>query len=398
MTNSWPTWALEDLASVERGKFSARPRNDPKYYGGDIPFIQTGDVANAAGCVRRYAQTLNAAGLSVSRLFPKGSLVVTIAANVGDVARVDFDFACPDSLVVVQANEGVDRGWLQYSLESKKELLDSRAPRNAQKNINLETLRPLTFDVPPLGEQQRIAGALATWDAAIRKTEQLIAANERHYAGLVRRLITDRSRSAGWRLVRIRDIADRVQRQADGGDYPLLTISSASGFIRQEERYSRYMAGESAKTYTLLRAGEYSYNKGNSKRYEFGCVVQLQTYDAALVPHVYVSFRLRDSVCAAYMRHLFAADYLKPQLRALVKTGVRNNGLLNIRPEEFMGATVPLPSLEEQTRIANALGAVTDVAERLRQQLVRVRAQKRGLMQKLLTGHWRLPLIPESTA
>jgi len=194
MTVAWPTLALEELASVQRGKFSARPRNDPKYYGGEIPFIQTGDVANGAGRVRSYSQTLNADGLSVSKLFPRGSLVVTIAANIGDVARVEFDFACPDSLVVVQANEGIDSDWLQYSLESKKELLDSLAPQNAQKNINLEVLRPLPLDVPPLGEQKRIAGALGTWDTAIQKAEQLIAAKERHFAATSHLLLTSRKR------------------------------------------------------------------------------------------------------------------------------------------------------------------------------------------------------------
>jgi type I restriction enzyme S subunit len=261
-------------------------------------------------------------------------------------------------------------------------------------SINSSQLKELPVLVPPLVEQRAIINASAAWDTAIQKTEQLIAAKGRYYAGLVNRLITVRSRTEGWRRVSVRDIADRVQRQGDGGDYPLLTISSASGFIRQDDRYSRYMAGESAKTYTLLRAGEFSYNKGNSKRYEFGCVFQVQSCEAALVPSVYVSFRFHDSVCAAYMRHLFAADYLKPQLRALVKTGVRNNGLLNIRPDEFMGATVPLPPLEEQTRIANALEAASAETDLLRQQLAGFRAQKRGLMQKLLTGQWRLH-VPE---
>lgn len=158
------------------------------------------------------------------------------------------------------------------------------------------------------------------------------------------------------------------------------------------------MAGESAKTYTLLRAGEFSYNKGNSKRYEFGCVFQLQDFDAALVPSVYVSFRLHDSVSASYMRHLFGADYLKPQLRALVRTGVRNNGLLNIRPDEFMGTKVRLPPLADQVQIASYLDTVCAEIDLLKQQLAALRTQKRGLMQKLLTGQWRLPLkapLPE---
>lgn len=383
---------------MQRGKFSARPRNDPKYYGGNIPFIQTGDVATSAGHVRSYSQTLNAEGLRVSKLFPRGSLAITIAANIGDVARVDFDFACPDSLVVIQPNKNVCTSWLMHCLQSKKVELESLAPQNAQKNINLEVLRPLPIDVPSEREQQRIAEMLDSWDAAIEKTEQLIAAKEQHFSALLSRLVTNHTKSASWRQVPIRQISERIQRQSDGGDYPLLTIASASGFVPQEEKYGRYMAGESAKTYTLLRGGEFSYNKGNSLRFEFGCVFQLQDYEAALVPSVYVSFRLHESVCAAYLRHLFSADYLKPQLRALVKTGVRNNGLLNIRPDEFMGTTVPLPPFQDQKRIADVLDAARLEIAFLLKQVEALKTQKRGLMQKLLTGQWRVPVTEEETA
>ncbi len=259
-------------------------------------------------------------------------------------------------------------------------------------NLNQALLMAMPVRLPSLEIQSILVGIISTWDTAIQKTEQLIGAKEQNYTGLVQRLIAVGSKSAAWRNVHIRDIAERIQRQRGGSEYPLLTISSASGFIRQEDRYSRYMAGESAKTYTLLRSGEFSYNKGNSKRYEFGCVFQLQSYEAALVPSVYVSFRLHESVCTAYMRHLFAADYLKPQLRALVKTGVRNNGLLNIRPDEFMGTTVPLPTHDKQIRIANVLDAARGEIEIMVEQLAALRTQKRGLMQKLLTGQWRLPI------
>lgn len=92
------------------------------------------------------------------------------------------------------------------------------------------------------------------------------------------------------------------------------------------------------------------------------------------------------------MRHLFAADYLKPQLRALVKTGVRNNGLLNISPDEFLSTTVPLPPADRQTQIAKVLDAASADIDLLKRQLAALRVQKRVVMQKLLTGQWRLPV------
>lgn len=326
-------------------------------------------------------------------------VIVRTGANIGDACVVPKSFDGSQSFTTLLARPDAKKlhpHFLAQFVNSDfgRSEVERLMAGGGKGNLNSGELERFRITLLPIEDQGRVADVLLCWDSAIEAAERLIAAKERHYSGLIRRLINGRSKSESWGHASIRDIADRVQRQGDGGDYPLLTISSASGFIRQEDRYSRYMAGESAKTYTLLRAGEFSYNKGNSKRYEFGCVFQLREYEAALVPSVYVSFELHESVCAAYMRHLFAADYLKPQLRALVKTGVRNNGLLNIKPDEFLGTTVPLPSLEEQVRIANALDAARAEVDLLGQQLDALRTQKRGLMQKLLTGQWRLP-VPE---
>lgn len=290
---------------------------------------------------------------------------------------------------VLKPKDGIDHDFLVEQLESLN--FERFNTGTTQPKLNRQTCEQIPVVVPPTKVQKRIGDLAVIWDAAIEKIERLNAAKEQIYSDLIRRLIVSRaSLDTSWKHLPIHEIADRIQEQTDGGNYPLLTISSASGFIRQEDKYRRHMAGESAKTYTLLRAGEFSYNKGNSLRYEFGCIFQLQGHESALVPSVYVSFKLRDSVCAAYMRHLFAADYLKPQLRALVKTGVRNNGLLNIRPDEFMGTTVPIPPLAEQEKISKVLDSARLEIANLSKQLVALRKQKRGLMQKLLTGQWRI--------
>ena len=89
-------WGIAELgtrAMIERGKFSARPRNDPKYYDGKYPFLQTGDVARSGGKISSFTQTLNDCGLSVSKIFPSGTLFFTIAANIGDVGIAHFEAA-----------------------------------------------------------------------------------------------------------------------------------------------------------------------------------------------------------------------------------------------------------------------------------------------------------------
>lgn len=386
MTMPWPTLALEEIASVQRGKFSARPRNDPKYYGGEIPFIQTGDVANSAGCVRSYSQTLNPDGLSVSKLFPKGSLVVTIAANIGDVAKVEFDFACPDSLVVVQANEGVNTDWLQYSLESKKELLDSFAPQNAQKNINLEVLRPLAFDVPPLGEQQRIAGAINAWNTAIGKTERLITAKERHYTYELSRLISRGNHPRSHVGTFANEISDRNR----GGDEArVLSVTNSRGFVLPEDQFERRVASADLSNYKVVRRGQYAYNPS---RINVGSIARLDSWDDGVLSPMYIVFGLDEAkVNSDYFLHWLDSHEARERIKKSAQGSVRET----VSFTEFAGLTIPLPDTTKQAAIARYLNEMRAEIDALGVYARKLKTQKRGLMQKLLTGQWRVK-VPEA--
>ncbi len=153
----WEVVELASVASVERGKFAHRPRNEPRFYGGVYPFIQTGEVSACDGLIETYSQTLNEEGLAISRLFPSGTIVITIAANIGSTGIATFDVAFPDSLVGIQAGRRVDARFLELVLRSRRHVLDRFAPESAQKNINLNTLKPLKIPLPHMSEQTRIA-------------------------------------------------------------------------------------------------------------------------------------------------------------------------------------------------------------------------------------------------
>lgn len=163
----WEIVALSDVATVERGKFSHRPRNAPEFYGGNIPFIQTGDVVNSNGKISFYTQTLNEKGLSVSKLFKRGTIVITIAANIGDTGILQFDSCFPDSLIGITPSEKIDSIFLEYYLRTKKEYLNSISTQSAQKNINLEKLNPLPIVLPAKDEQKKIAEILSSVDGKV---------------------------------------------------------------------------------------------------------------------------------------------------------------------------------------------------------------------------------------
>jgi type I restriction enzyme S subunit len=174
----WDVKRVKNVTQVLRGKFTHRPRNDPALYGGPYPFIQTGDVARADKTITTHSQTLNDAGLAVSQMFPRGTLAMTIAANIGDVAILDFDACFPDSVVGFVPRSTIDRDYLYYVFRSMKTELLREAPVNTQGNLNIDRISARGVPVPPHPEQLRIVQFIeentADIDAAIANARQEI--------------------------------------------------------------------------------------------------------------------------------------------------------------------------------------------------------------------------------
>ena len=140
LPNGWKTIDLKEACEVRRGKSKHRPRNEPFLYGGKYPFIQTGDIRNASGkYITEFTQTYSEKGLLQSKLWPKGTLCITIAANIGETAILNFDACFPDSVVGLLCNEKLLLNkFLNYFFVSFKQKLEELAPATAQKNINIE--------------------------------------------------------------------------------------------------------------------------------------------------------------------------------------------------------------------------------------------------------------------
>ncbi len=189
----WGERRLDAVASIDRGRFSIRPRNDPRYYGGPFPFIQTGDVGAAQGRVlSTYSQTLNELGRGVSRLFPAGTIMVTIAANIADTCILGLPMCAPDSLVGVVVNQGEVARFLELCIRRKKSWFEARAPQTAQMNINLEDLRPLLIPYPDPHEQERIAARFEAFEARLVQEEWTAAKLREQKKGLLADLLSGR--------------------------------------------------------------------------------------------------------------------------------------------------------------------------------------------------------------
>lgn len=165
--DTWEWVRLSDVAEVSRGKSKHRPRNDRILYeNGKIPLIQTGDVAHANNVILDCSAYYNETGLAQSRLWRKGTLCLTIAANIADVAILGIDACFPDSVVGINGYAPITSNkYIMYMLEAFQEILDNKATKSAQKNLSVETILSVVYPFPPLAEQKRI----------VKRVEELLA-------------------------------------------------------------------------------------------------------------------------------------------------------------------------------------------------------------------------------
>ena len=163
--NGWGQFKLEELGTLQRGRSRHRPRYAFHLYGGNYPFIQTGEIREANKYIRKFEQTYNEAGLEQSKLWPKDTLCVTIAANIAELAILTFDACFPDSVLgFIAHKKKTDIDFVYYTLTHFQRELKHAGEGSVQDNINLGTFQDIKFPVPLLPEQQAIAAVLSCLD------------------------------------------------------------------------------------------------------------------------------------------------------------------------------------------------------------------------------------------
>ena len=176
--NKGDDWEEKTLKQISddfgRGKSKHRPRNDKKLYGGNYPFIQTGDIRNSEHFITDYSQTYNEIGLAQSKLWPKGTICITIAANIAETGILSFDACFPDSVIgIVVDNKQAEIDYVEYLLQYFKVNIQSLSQGSAQENINLGTFEGKLFPFALLEEQKKIVDKLDALSSECKKLETI---------------------------------------------------------------------------------------------------------------------------------------------------------------------------------------------------------------------------------
>lgn len=221
---NWPTYPLDELGSVSRGRSRHRPRDAEHLYGGPYPFVQTGDVKKAPLYLKEYTQTYSDAGLAQSKIWPVGTLCVTIAANIAETAILDIEACFPDSIIGFVADpEKSDTKFIKYQFDALlKKRMRTVSQGAAQDNLSQAKLLSFEFPAPDVLEQKRIASVLSAYDDLIENNRRRIALLEEaarllyrewfvhlRFPGHEHSKIVD-GLPVGWEIKKVGDLLERV--------------------------------------------------------------------------------------------------------------------------------------------------------------------------------------------
>jgi type I restriction enzyme S subunit len=384
------TMPLGSIAIITSG--GTPDRKNSEYWNGDIPWVKTAQIQNKVITGADIDEWITAKGLSESsaKMIPRGTILMAMygqGKTRGQVAVLGIDAAINQACAAILLKDGVDRDYVFQQLRYRYDAIRALSNMGSQENLNADLIREIAFPIPLLDDQRRIAGLLKDWDTAIETTERLIAAKERHYTHELSRLISRgqhprtnvgtfacevRERNA-CRSVALAEIAtiwkgQQLNRDAMVEDGPYYVLN---GGTKPSGRTTDWNC--EANTITISEGGNScGFVSYNSERFWCG-------------GHCYALKDVAEIVNVHYLFH-----YLKGMQERIMALRV-GSGLPNIQKSDLETFPVILPDLSTQSTIARYLNALREEIDLLEKSRDALKRQKRGLMQKLLTGEWRVP-------
>ena len=392
----WDVKRISDFGKVLTG--NTPPTNDVNNYGEEYMFVSPGDLSERK-YILQTEKRLSKKGFDISRKFPEGSILFTcIGSTIGKSGIATKDLTSNQQINAIIVHSKDSNEFLYYQLERSAYKIKLIAGEQAVPIINKSQFEAIKLICPPLPEQRAIASCLSTIDAAITKTNQLIAQKELRKKWLMQQLLTGKKRLKGfggeWKEVRMENIFNRITRKNVEVNTNVVTISAKRGFVRQTDFFNKSIASEILDNYFLVKKGEFCYNKSYSNGYPWGATKRLNDFEKAVVTTLYICFGIRNEkkTSGDFFEQYFEANSLDKGLTKIAHEGGRAHGLLNVTPNDFFGLKIMIPAFEEQTAIAKVLQAADQEIQLLKAKAEKLKEEKKGMMQVLLTGKIRLKI------
>lgn len=325
-------------------------------------------------------------------------IVMVQSGHVGHTAVIPEELnntAAHALIVFSNYRELISPYFLNYQFQSpsKKRKLDLISTGNTIKHILASEMKIFKMDFTSPAEQSAIGSLFHTLDDLLAAYKDNLANYQAFKSSMLSKMFPKAGqtvpeiRLAGfegeWKVTKLGKVTERVQGNDGRMELPTLTISASSGWLNQIDRFSSNIAGKEQKNYTLLKNGELSYNHGNSKLAKYGVVFALESYDEALVPRVYHSFRVNEFSNAKFIEIMFATKIPDRELRKLISSGARMDGLLNINFNDFMGISITIPEISEQSAVADFFSNLDTFISSYQDKISQLETLKKKLLQDM---------------
>jgi len=392
-------WSIRNLGQLATISAGGTPnRNQPEYWGGHIPWITTSKIDYSV--IDRADEYITEEGLrhSAAKIFPRGTLLMAMYGQGGTRGRVGIlgiDAAINQACCSIRPGPEIDEQFLFHFLAHNYERIRRLGHGGNQANLNGALIRQINVPVPALPEQRRIAAVLGTWDRALDRLEGLLTAKGLFKRGLMQQLLTGKKRFkrfAGeeWKTYRLSDLLERIFRSvtlSDDAPLDLISIRRRAGglFFR-----GSFTARE-FKTLDLNRIETDDFLVSKRQVTHGALAMVRQPFDGMHVSNEYVIFRCKDPE----RLHMPFFDWLARRPRMWHMAYLASNGVhvekLIFDADDFLREKIAVPpSLAEQREIVDLLEESDGEIRLLGHQLTALKDQKRGMMQKLLTGKVRI--------
>jgi type I restriction enzyme S subunit len=386
LPKGWVYRELGDLVRIESGGTPAR--SSESYWGGTMPWITAKDLK--VFDLKDSQDRLTDAGAEHASVAPENTVLMLVRGMglfkdipIGVTSR---PMAFNQDIKALYPKEEVSARFLGYALRAQRHYLMGNVDHAGHGTGRLSTsvVEALPMPIPKPNEQRRIVRVLDVVDQAAVLNEDFLLAREGRYQSLLRTLFrpVDQQRAKGWRRMHMGDIF--TERDERSGDFPLLAITGEHGVVPRDELDRRDTSAEDKSNYKVIRKGDIGYNTMRMWQGVFG----LSAYDGIVSPAYTVVPPDRSRILGEFAAHLFSHPRVVHTFHRYSQ-GLVDDTLM-LKYPHFSEIRLPIPDIPEQKRIAKALDAQLREIVQLRRLVELRRQQHRGLMQKLLTGQWRL--------
>ena len=380
--DNWEVKRLGETGKVVTGNTPSR--TDLSLWNGDFCWATAKDFKEKY--INDTVEKITEKGCNGARLLPKGAILITCIASIGNNAIAAVPMATNQQINSIIVSDDFNNEWLYYQLDFYKQNLELLASKTAVPLINKSEFEKLKLPIPPLPEQQKIAEILSTWDEAITNCKKTINTLKERNKGLAQQLLTGKKRLSGFSDKWVELKADKIFRnntdKTHNGELEILSATQERGVIpRSMNNIDIKYDPSSLGTYKKVEIGDYVISL---RSFQGG--IEYSEYEGIVSP-AYTILKEIIPISKTFFKVYFKTETFISRLNTIIY-GIRDGKQISFK--DFATLKLPCPSIEEQNSIAQVLETANQELKSYETKLEALQNQKKGLMQQLLTGKIRV--------